>query len=58
MWHARRAREFQRMAPGDVVQESEQNLKHDIGDGALLERALKLDLILRQMDRATEKAEP
>jgi hypothetical protein len=37
VWHARRAREFQRMSPGDVARESERDLEHDRSEAQLLE---------------------
>ena len=57
-WHARRAREFQRMNPGDVARESERDLELDIEEGRLRERALRYDSILRKrQSEATEEAE-
>ena len=42
-WHAKRAREFQRMSDGEVVHQAEQDLEHDKDDGHLMERAATVD---------------
>ncbi|MFO0890934.1 MAG: hypothetical protein U0790_17545 [Isosphaeraceae bacterium] len=42
-WHAQRARAFQRMDPAAAALESERDAPHDLSDGRLMERALKLD---------------
>jgi hypothetical protein len=54
-WHARRAREFQRMNTGDVARESERNLEHDPLESRLMERALRWDA--RFGERSGEAAE-
>jgi hypothetical protein len=57
-WHAKRAREFQRMSDGEVVHQAEQDLEHDKDDGHLMERAAKYGPILRKRSReASEQAE-
>jgi hypothetical protein len=50
-WHARRAREFQRMDAGEVAREAERDNEHDLADGRLRERALKLDPLLPNGDQ-------
>ena len=50
-WHARRAREFQRMDAGEVAREAERDNEHDLADGRLRERALKLDPLLPKGDQ-------
>lgn len=52
VWHARRAREFQRMTTGDAVRESERDAEHDLADARLLERALRYDSLLGADDHA------
>jgi hypothetical protein len=57
-WHAKRAREFQRMSDGEVVHQAEQDLEHDKDDGHLMERAAKYGPILRKRSReALEEAQ-
>jgi hypothetical protein len=52
-WHARRAREFQRMEAGEVAREAELDNEHDLADGRLRERALKIDSLLSKRGQAT-----
>jgi hypothetical protein len=57
-WHARRAREFQRMITSDVARESGRDLEHDRVEGRIMEQALKYNSILRKRSReAAEKTE-
>lgn len=56
-WHARRAREFQRMNTGEVPREAERDAEHDLSDGRLMERALRCDSLLNAMDQATGRLE-
>jgi hypothetical protein len=55
VWHARRAREFQRMNPGDAARESERDLEHDRSEAQPLERSLRIDSLLRAKGRTTEE---
>lgn len=40
LWHARRARAFQRMSPAEVVAEAERDAEHDRLEGRLMDRVL------------------
>jgi hypothetical protein len=52
-WHAKRAREFQRMETSNVAREAERDLEHDKVEGRLMERAVKSNSILRKRSRKT-----
>lgn len=57
-WHARRAREFQRMNTVEVPHEAERDAEHDVVDGRLMVRALRCDSTLRRNRiEATKQAE-
>jgi hypothetical protein len=56
-WHARRAREFQRMDTGDVARESERDAVHDLTDARLLGRALRCDSLLGAQNHAAGSPE-
>jgi hypothetical protein len=58
VWHARRAREFQRMDAGEAVREAERDNEHDLADGRLRERELKLDPLLSKGDQVTGRPGP